>query len=58
MEVIVRLSDLMSNMPGLSIYPQIALIIFVVVFAGVLLRVFSKRKQKDYEAAARLPLED
>ena len=53
----MRLSDLMSNM-DLAIYPQIALVIFLVVFAGVLVRVFSKSKAKDYEEAARLPLED
>ncbi|NJK89062.1 MAG: cbb3-type cytochrome c oxidase subunit 3 [Myxococcales bacterium] len=53
----MRLSEIMSNM-DLSFYPQIALVIFLGVFIGVLVQVFSKKKTKEYEEAARLPLED
>jgi cbb3-type cytochrome oxidase subunit 3 len=53
----MRLSELMSNM-DLAVYPQIALVIFLAVFAGVMVRVFSKKKTKDYEEASRLPLDD
>ncbi len=50
-------SDIMSNM-DLAFWPQVALVIFLVVFAAVVVRVFSKSKAKDYEEASRLPLED
>lgn len=50
-------SDMMSAM-DLSMFPQIALVIFLVVFAGVLVRVFSRARTKEYEEASRLPLED
>lgn len=53
----MRLSELMSNM-DLAFYPQIALVIFFALFIGVLFRVFSKSKARDYEEAARLPLDD
>ncbi len=53
----MKLSDLMSNM-ALSSYPQVALVIFLGVFIGVMLRLFSKKHQKDYEEASRLPLDD
>jgi len=51
----VRLTDLMSN-ANLDFYPQVALIIFLAVFAGVSLRLFWVNSGKDYEEAARLPL--
>lgn len=50
-------SDLMSGM-DLATYPQIALVLFLAVFAVMVVRVFSKRRAKEYEAASRLPLED
>jgi len=53
----MRLSDLMSNM-DLAFYPQVALVIFLAVFVGVIARVFSKKRAKEYEEAARLPLDD
>lgn len=53
----MRLSELMSHM-DLALYPQIALVIFLAVFVGVVYRVFSKKKAKDYEEASRLPLDE
>ena len=53
----MRLSELMSNM-DLAVYPQIALVIFLAIFAGVTIRLCSKSSTKDYEEASRLPLED
>lgn len=53
----MRLSELMSQM-DLAIYPQVALVIFLGVFVGVLYRVFSRRYTQDYEEASRLPLDD
>ena len=53
----MRLSDIMSSM-DLAIWPQVALVIFLVVFAGVIYQVVAKSKSKDYQRAARLPLED
>lgn len=53
----MRLSELMSHM-DLALYPQIALVIFLAVFGGVVVRVFSKKRARDYEEASRLPLND
>ncbi|MEM1022927.1 MAG: cbb3-type cytochrome c oxidase subunit 3 [Myxococcota bacterium] len=53
----MRLSELMSNM-DLAFYPQVALVIFLLIFAVVCVRVFSRKRSKEYERASRLPLED
>ena len=53
----MRLSELMSNM-DLSFWPQVALIIFVAIFAGVVVKTFAKSQQTKHEAASRMPLED
>jgi cbb3-type cytochrome oxidase subunit 3 len=53
----MKLSDIMSN-AGLTIYAEVALILFVLVFAGVLWRVFSPSRKKEYERASRLPLDE
>ncbi len=47
----------MSEM-DLSFYPQVALIIFLAIFVGVIFRVFSRKRTQDYEEASRLPLDD
>ena len=52
----MRLTDIMSHM-DLSVYPQIGLIIFLIVFAAVVIRVvFSKRS--DTDRLASMPLAD
>jgi cbb3-type cytochrome oxidase subunit 3 len=53
----MRLSDIMSGL-DLSIYPQVALVIFLVVFAAVMLRLFSRTRAREFAHAAALPLED
>lgn len=53
----MRLSELMSEM-DLATYPQVALVIFLVVFAAVCLRTFSKKRRATYEQIARIPLAD
>ena len=53
----MRLTDIMSGL-NLSIYPQIALVIFVAIFTGVLIRVFSRSRQSEFERAANLPLNE
>lgn len=53
----MRLTDIMSGL-NLSIYPQIALVIFVAIFTGVLIRVFSRSRKSEFERAANLPLND
>lgn len=53
----MRLSELMSNM-DLAFWPQVALVIFVTVFVGVLLRTFSGSQAELQEEMSRLPLED
>ena len=51
----MKLSDIMSA-AGLSIYAEVALLIFLGVFLAVALDVF--RSNRRHEAASLLPLED
>ena len=53
----MRLSDIMGQL-DLATYPIIALVIFLVVFAGVCVRVFGKRYATEIDRAATLPLEE
>ena len=53
----MRISDIVSGM-DLATYPQIALVIFLGVFAAVSWRALRKRHTAEYAEAARLPLED
>lgn len=53
----MRLSDIMSN-AGLSIYAEIAMVLFIAAFVGILIRTFRPSKAKEIEALGRLPLED
>lgn len=53
----MRLSDIMSEM-HLASYAEIGLVIFLVVFAAVVIRVFSKKYAGEYEAARHMPLDD
>ncbi|HEY3498330.1 MAG TPA: hypothetical protein VGK73_26730 [Polyangiaceae bacterium] len=51
----MKLSDVMSAM-NLSIYAEVALLLFIGVFVGVLVEVFSSGRR--YDAMRLLPLED
>lgn len=54
----MSLTDIMSH-SDLSAYPQIAMIIFLVVFASIAARIFLSRRRRDvYARAAFMPLED
>ena len=52
----MSLSELMSNM-DLTFWPQVALVIFIVIFIGVVIKTFSKSQKVKQEEASRLPLE-
>lgn len=52
----MKLSDIMSN-SGLSIYAQIALVLFVGAFIGISLTLWL-RKKEFWQRQAALPLED
>jgi cbb3-type cytochrome oxidase subunit 3 len=53
----MSLTQLMSQ-AGLWVYPVIALVLFLGVFVGVVVRTFSRRSRRESEQAAQLPLED
>lgn len=52
----MRLSDIMAH-SGLSIYAEIALILFLVVFVAIVIRTFTARRA-EMDRNARLPLDD
>lgn len=51
----MRLSDIMSN-ARLEIFAEIGLLMFVLIFAGVLIYTFSRRNKANFERARHLPL--
>ncbi len=53
----MALSDIMSN-AGLAIYAEIALVIFMMVFIGVVARVLAPSRRRHWEETGRLPLND
>ena len=53
----MKLSDVMSAMV-LSTYAEIALVIFLAVFIGVVLQLLSHRNKAIYERLRHLPLDD
>ena len=53
----MRLSDIMAGL-DLTIFPQIALVIFLGVFAAVVGRALSRSRRAELEHAASLPLDD
>jgi cbb3-type cytochrome oxidase subunit 3 len=53
----VSLTDIMSN-AGLSVYTELALVLFVLSFAVILWRVFSPSMKETWKRAARMPLDD
>lgn len=52
----MRLTDIMGQL-GLSFYPQVGLIIFLVVFGAIVLRVFSPGRKSEFSRGVMLPLE-
>lgn len=53
----MKLSDIMSY-AQLSVYTEVALVLFLGVFLAITIRTFMPSRTKELEAAARLPLED
>lgn len=53
----MRLSDIMSG-AGLSGYAEVALVIFLLAFLAIVVAVFAPSRRKDFDAAARMPLDD
>jgi len=53
----MKLSDVMSAM-GLAGYAEVALVLFIAIFIGVVLHVYRKDGRAQYERAAQIPLHD
>lgn len=53
----MRLSDIMSN-ARLEIFAEIGLLMFALIFAGVLIYTFSRRNKANFERARHLPLSE
>jgi cbb3-type cytochrome oxidase subunit 3 len=51
----MRLSDVMSH-AGLARYAEVALILFLIAFAAIVIRLF-RSPRREIERASRLPLE-
>ena len=53
----MKLSDIVSY-AQLSSYAEVALVLFLGVFIAVSIRTFMPSRNREHEAASRLPLED
>ena len=53
----MRLSDIMGN-ADLAIWPSIGLVIFLSIFAIVVVMTFSRRRSTQYKEASQIPLDD
>ena len=53
----MRLSDVMSH-SGLSIFAEIALILFLVAFASIAIWTFRPGRRSEMDHMSRLPLDD
>jgi cbb3-type cytochrome oxidase subunit 3 len=53
----MKLSDIMGA-AGLSVYAEIAMILFIVAFVAIVIATFAPSRQKTYDAASRMPLDD
>jgi cbb3-type cytochrome oxidase subunit 3 len=53
----MTLTDLMSG-AGLSAYAEVALVLFLLAFAVIVLRLFAPGRRREMDRAARLPLDD
>jgi cbb3-type cytochrome oxidase subunit 3 len=53
----MKLSDIMGN-AGLSMYAQVALVIFLAVFIAVTIRTWAPSRRREMDEAAMLPLND
>lgn len=53
----MRLSEIMSA-AGLQVFAEIGLVLFVAIFAGVLVYTFTKRNRATFDRARTAPLHD
>jgi cbb3-type cytochrome oxidase subunit 3 len=53
----MKLSDIMGN-AGLSVYAEVALVLFLAAFLGIVWWVFRPAARRRWDAAARLPLDE
>jgi len=53
----MRLSDIMAGL-DLTIFPQVALVIFIIVFALSITRILGRSRHAAFKEAAMLPLDD
>jgi len=53
----MRLSEIMSA-AGLQVFAEIGLVMFAILFAGVLVYTFAKRNRAMFERARTAPLDD
>lgn len=53
----MKLSDIMSN-SGLSIYAEVALVLFLAAFVFIVIRTYLPSRRKELEEIARIPLEE
>jgi len=53
----MRLSDAVGH-SGLAVYAEVALVIFFLVFVGVVVYVFARGNKQRFERARRMPLDD
>lgn len=51
------MSALMSSMK-LAIFPIVALVLFLLAFAMVVIRVYSKKERPEMDRAANIPIDD
>jgi cbb3-type cytochrome oxidase subunit 3 len=53
----MRLSDIMGA-ANLSVYAEIAMILFIAAFVAIVIAIFAPGAQRTYDAASRMPLDD
>ncbi len=53
----MKLSDIMGA-ANLSVYAEVAMILFIAAFLVIVIAIFAPGRQKTYDAASRMPLDD
>ncbi len=53
----MKLSDIMGA-ANLSVYAEIAMILFIAAFVVIVIKTFAPGRQKTFDAASRMPLDD
>ncbi|MCX5761537.1 MAG: cbb3-type cytochrome c oxidase subunit 3 [Gemmatimonadetes bacterium] len=53
----MKLSDIMGA-ANLSVYTEIAMLLFLAAFIAIVIATFAPGRQKTFDAASRMPLDD